>query len=144
MLRVATVPRPAVLIRLVTIGVTLVLVMLVVLGVHHVQTSQGESGHPVLTEFGTAHQPVAEPDADAPEIALAEQTAMGQAGGCTALIICGVSGLALLVVGAWRADLFRRLGIAAPPLRAIVIAAAPTALGVGAPPGLIALSISRT
>lgn len=143
-LRVTAAPRPAALMRLVTIVIALLLVALGVLAAHHAQTAQGESGHPVLTELTTAHQPIAEPDAGVFEISAVEQLALGLAAGCIALIVCCALGLALLAARAWRAELSRRLGSAAQLARAIAIAAMPALLGAGARPSLIVLSISRT
>lgn len=143
-LRVTAAPRPAALMRLVTIVVALLLVVLGILAAHHAQTTQGESGHPVLTELATAHQPIADSAAGAPEISAAEHIAMGLAAGCIALIVCCALGFAVLAARAWRAELFRRLGSAAQLLRATVIAATPALLGAGARPSLIVLSISRS
>lgn len=143
-LRVTAAPRPAALMRLVTIVIALLLVALGVLAAHHAETAQGESGHPVLAELTTAHQPIAEPDAGASEISAVEHFALGLAAGCIALIVCCALGLALLAARAWRAELFKRLGSAAQRLQSIIAAAIPAPLGGGARPNLIALCISRT
>lgn len=136
--------RPAALMRLVTIVVALLLVVMGVLAAHHAQTAQGETGHPVLTELATAHQPIAAGlDAGASDMS-AEHIAMGLATGCIVLIVCCALGLALLAARAWRAELFKRLGSAAQRLQSIIAAAIPAPLGGGARPNLIALCISRT
>lgn len=143
-LHVKAAPGPAALMRLVTIVVALLLVVLGVLAAHHAQTAPGETGHPVLTELATAHQPIAADPGAGPADVSAEHIAMGLATGCIVLIICCALGLAMLAARAWRAELFRRLGSVAQLLHAVIIAVTSAPRGGGARPSLIVLSISRT
>ena len=134
-------PGPSAVMRLVTIVLALMLVVLGVLVAHHAQAAQGETGHAVLAEPVTAHQPLGADGGASPAVA-AERIAVTLATGCIVLIVCCALGLALLAARAWRMDLIRGLSAASPSLRTAIISA--TALTSVPRPSLVALSISRT
>lgn len=133
-------PSPATIMRLVTILLAVTMVALGALAAHHAQTAQGDVSHSTVAELGTSSQPLAA-SGGAPAVA-GERFMVGLATGCIVLIACCTLGLAL-AARVWRADLFRRLGSVANPLRT-VIGANPTALTPATCPSLVALSISRT
>ncbi len=127
--------------RLITIVLALMVgVVGMMMVAHHAQTALGESGQAVLAEFDTLPQSLT--GGVVSTDTAGEYLVAGLATGCILLIACCALGLALLTIRAWRADLFRRLGRVAQPLRAVILAT-PMALTPAIPPDLVALSISR-